>query len=110
MKTIQLNALDRFEMPAVTKEIQDLNGEPFKLRWFDEERVIRLDEFEHAFVVRTEDNDVIMSIPRGPDYLIDRPVFDLFKTDDTLPLGWLYAVSSLSCIFLKGFDKTKERG
>jgi hypothetical protein len=110
MKTIQFNALDRFDMVPIAKMIKELNGEPFKICWYEEERVIRLDEFEHAFVVRTEDNDVIMSIPRGPDYLVNRPVFDLFKTDDTLLLGWLYAVSSLPCIFLKGFDKTKERG
>lgn len=108
MKTIQFNALDRFEMQDIAKTIKDLNGEPFKICWYDQERVIRLDEFEHAFVVRTEGNDVIMSIPRGPDYLIDRPITDLFKPDVTL--GWLYAVCSLPCIFLDGFDKTKERG
>lgn len=108
MKTIQFNALDSFEMQGVAKTIKDLNGEPFKICWFDQERVIRLDEFEHAFVVRTEDNDVIMSIPRGPDYLVNRSITGLFQSDVTL--GWLYAVCSLPCIFLKGFDKTKERG
>ena len=108
MKTIQFNALDSFEMHDCTKTIKDLNGEPFKICWYDQERVIRLDEFEHAFVVRTEDNDVIMSISRGPDYLVNRPITELFHDDVTL--GWLYAVCSLSCIFLKGFDKTKERG
>lgn len=108
MLTIQLHALDRFELPDVIMRIQALNGKPFELQWYDNKRVIRLDEFDHAFVVRTEDNDVIMSIPRGPDYLVNRPVTDLFKPDVTL--GWLYAVSSLSCIFIKGFDKTKERG
>ena len=108
MKTIQFHALDRFDMPAVTKMIKELNGEPFKICWYEDERVIRLDEFEHAFVIRTEDNDVIMSIPRGPDNFVNRPISELFHDDVTL--GWLYAVSSLPCIFLKGFDKTKERG
>ena len=108
MKTIQFHALDQFEMHDVAKTIKDLNGEPFKICWYDQERVIRLDEFEHAFVVRTEDNDVIMSIPRGPDILVNRPITELFHDDVTL--GWLYAVSSLPCIFFKGFDKTKERG
>ena len=108
MKTILFHAFDQFEMQGVAKTIKDLNGEPFKICWYEEERVIRLDEFEHAFMVRTEDNEVIMSIPRGPDNLINRPVTELFKPDVTL--GWLYAVSSLPCIFLKVFDKTKERG
>ena len=108
MKTILCHALDQFEMPGVANMIKDLNGEPFKLCWYEEERVIRLDEFDHAFVVRTEDNEVIMSIPRGPDNLVNRPITDLFKPDITL--GCLYAVCSLPCIFLKGFDKTKERG
>lgn len=108
MKTIQFHALDRFDMQEVANTIRGLNGEPFKICWYEEEKVIRVDEFEHAFVVRTEDNDVIMAIPRGPDNLINRPITDLFHADVTL--GWLYAVSSLPCIFLKGFDKTKERG
>lgn len=108
MLKIQFHALDSFEMPDVVTRIKALNGEPFELQWYDNKRVIRLDEFEHAFVVRTEDNDVIMSIPRGPDHLVNRQIIDLFRSDVTL--GWLYAVSSLPCIFLKGFDKTKERG
>lgn len=108
MTTIQFHALDRFDMVPVAKMIKELNGEPFKICWYENERVIRLDEFEHAFVVRTEDNDVIMSIPRGPDLFVNRPISELFQADVTL--GWIYAVSSLPCIFLKGFDKTKERG
>lgn len=109
MLKIQFHALDSFEMPVIAEKIKNLNGEPFEIQWYDgNSRIIRLDEFEHAFVVRTEDNEVIMSIPRGPDHFVDRMVTNLFKPDVTL--GWLYAVSSLPCIFLKGFDKTKERG